>query len=99
MQYITTTPLHKNTKKSSLALFYTFLKSSDFEGYIYIKQNGINNCCKWTSIDYINILKTARALSKPTFKPISQAKWWLYHRVNCFKKGIRFSLNESINFK
>ena len=103
MEYITATYLHKNTKKSSLALFRAFLRSSNFEGYTYIKQRGLSglgkNWCEWMHIDYVNILRRARANAKPNYKPISQAKWWLDHRVNCFKKGITFSLSKAINFK
>jgi len=103
MEYISVAPIHKNTKKSSLVIFRAFLKSSNFEGYIYIKQRGLSglkkNYYEWMHIDYINMLRRARANAKPNYKPISQARWWLDHRVNCFKKGIRFSLNEAINFK
>ena len=84
----------RKMKKSWLYLFHHFLRTTDFEGYLYIHQKGTG----WQSINYQNALRACRAYHKPKLLPLSQARWWLDVRKGWRKNGVVYNLNKHINY-
>lgn len=103
MNYLKTIPLDKRTKKHWIALVYQALSSRDLEGWNYVHQAGYSSIggkkIVWESVNYQNLLRAVRSEIKSGFRPISQARWWLDHRLSCHKRGIRISLETAINYK
>lgn len=75
------------------------MKKWDFENYLYIKQKGNSKFFDWKTIDYQNLLRAVRTKNRRNFRPIENSKWWLDHRLQCYKRGIKIDLAIAINYK